>query len=103
MEFARDPYIRSVMIVAEGDGSAPPDVMYRDRQSLLNAAIEREHLTGTRYDPPVRLFTVSNGAVTGAWKTTVEEWLPLPFSSRNFGDESVAQDAAYFRKRHGLD
>lgn len=102
MEFARDPYIRSVIIAAEGDGKYPPDVMYRDRQALLGAAIEHEHLTGKRHDPMVRLFTVKDGAITGAWKTSVEEWLPLPFSSRNFGKESEARHAAYFKKRYGL-
>lgn len=97
-KLARDPYVRSLVVVAEGDGSAPPDVMYRDRQRLLSAVIRRELLTGKRYDLPVRLFTHTNGKLTGAWKTSAEEWLPLPFSPRNFGLEFLGDYTAYLKK-----
>lgn len=100
-KFARDPYVRSLVVTAVGDGSAPPDVMYRDRQRLLGAVIRRELLTGKRYDLPVRLFTHTNGKLTGAWKTSAEEWLPLPFSPRNFGSEFLAGYTAYLKKKYG--
>lgn len=96
-----NPYVRSVIVAAEGDGSVPPDVDYRDRQCLLEFAIDRELLTGKRYDPPVRLFTHANGKLTGAWKTSAEEWLPLPFSPRNFGSEFLAGYTAYLKKKYG--
>lgn len=99
-ERADDPYVRSVIVVAEGDGSVPPDVDYRDRQCLLEFAIDRELLTGKRYDLPVRLFTHTNGKLTGAWKTSAEEWLPLPFSPKNFGAEFIADYAAYLKKKY---
>lgn len=86
-KLARDPYVRSLIVVAEGDGSAPPDVMYRDRQRLFSAVVRRELLTGAPYKLPVRLFTHENEKLTGAWKTTAEAWLPLPFSPKNFRPE----------------
>lgn len=101
MRRAKDPYIKSVMIVAEGDGTMPPSVMYRDRQRLLGAAIRRAILTGKHYDPTVRLFTHTKGTITGAWKTSAAEWLPLPFSPRNFGPKFLADYTVYLKKKYG--
>ncbi|GEM_PF-1519600 len=101
MRRAKDPYIKSVLIVAEGDGATPPSVMYRDRQRLLGAAIRREILTGKHYDPPARLFTHTDGRITGAWKTSVKEWLPLPFSVKNFGPKFLSAYVAHLKKKYG--
>lgn len=95
-----DPFIKSVIVIAEGDGSAPPDVMYRDRQHLLEFNLEAELLRGNCQDPAVVLYAHSNNKITGAWQTSVKEWLPFPFSPRNFGEEFLASHTIYLRQRY---
>ena len=82
--------LKGVKVVSFGTGTYPPDVMYRDRQRLLEAALDTELLIGEPCNPEVLLVTVDMfdvSKITGAWRTTVKEWLPFPFSPRNFGSE----------------
>ncbi len=82
--------LKGVKVISFGSGKNPPDVMYRDRQRLLEAAFDTELLIGERCNPEVLLVTVDMfdvSRITGAWRTTVEEWLPFPFSPRCFGAE----------------
>lgn len=99
-ELAMDPYISAVTIVAEGDGTAPPDVPYRDRQQLVELAFECELLVNKPCNPHVRLATYQDGRRTGAWTTSAYEWLPLPFSPRAFGEEFLSQHRTYLARRH---
>ena len=66
-----------------------PHVMYRDRQHLLEFNLYGELLEGKERDPPVYLVTTINGQISRVLQTSVKEWLPLPFSPRNFGPEFV--------------
>ncbi len=76
---ANDPYIRFVLISA-GLWDIPPDVMYKDRQHLLELNLQQELVMGKEVNPPVYM---DGGAI---WVTSVKQWLPYPFSARNFTD-----------------
>lgn len=97
-----DPYVESVVIVAEGDGSEPPDVMSRDRQRLMEAALDAELLTGKPCNPKIILVTYADGATTGVWETFSDEWLPFPFSPKEFGEEFLKGHVEYLRKKYGV-
>lgn len=84
-----DPFIKYVIIVSE---DAFPDVMYKDRQHLLELNLQAELLTGREQDPVIYLATSKGNVVT----TTVKEWLPLPFNPRNFGPEFVNHLTKYY-------
>jgi cytidine deaminase len=92
-----DTFLREVLIVCEGDGSHPPDVMYRDRQHLHDFNLQAELVTGREQDPVVYLATVDSNRVTGLWQTTVKLWLPNPFNPRKFAD--MVRLEAYYKKR----
>lgn len=96
---ANDPFISHVVIVCEDFGGGAPHVMYKDRQHLLEMNLERELLTGLEVDPSVFLVTHKGGEITGVWETSVKEWLPYPFSPRNFGPEFIKFLTDYYKKR----
>lgn len=82
----------------------PPYVMYMDRQHLMELNLEQELVAGRENDDPrvmlVRCRQGANGReIAGAWETSVKEWLPYPFSPRNFGPEFVQQMTAYCKTR----
>jgi len=89
-ERARDPHVVWALIVGEGDGSRPPHVIYKDRQHLMEMTLYTGLLNDfPEYNPLVHLATVDpvQGRITGSWRTTVHDWLPLAFSPRAFGPE----------------
>ena len=91
--------IQSVIVVAE-DPYMMPDVMYKDRQHLLEFNLQGELVEGNEKDPPV--FLVSHdeeGKIVQVGKTSVKEWIPLAFSPANFGDEFVKYLGGYHRNR----
>ena len=103
VELARDySPIRAVYFVRETNLNVPPDVMYRDRQHLMELTFGRQVLLGKELNPPVYLGTVSGGTTTNVWRTTVKEWLPDRFSPHNFGDEFNEHLRNYYEKRARL-
>jgi len=91
-----DTALSTIYVVGCGDGTLPPDVMYKDRQHLLEFNLQTELVTGKEIDPPVYLGTMAEGIVTGIWRTSVKEWLPFPFTARNFMD--LGKMTAYFKR-----
>lgn len=97
--WVRDTEIAYVAVVYQKRTGAilePPHVMYKDRQHLMELNYEGEIMSGTRNDPPVHLVACDeNLDVVGAWETTLEAWLPLPFTPRNFMNPDVM--ARYYK------
>jgi cytidine deaminase len=100
-----DPYVEEAWIVGKDIGGEPPDVMYKDRQHLLELNLQQELLLGEDRDPTVFLATYdlhddhAMGPVAGRiWRTTVKEWLPFPFTARNFMD--LGAMTAYFKSKN---
>ncbi len=96
-----NPGFSEVFVASEGQ---VPDVMYKDRQHLLELNFQQECLYERTFDPPVYLLTyklVSRGRprVTSIRATTVKKWLPFPFSPANFGDKFVAYAKREFTKK----
>lgn len=78
----------SVDMVTIVTSSEIPHVMYRDRQALYNAHHNAELLAGKKSDPQIVLITIDeNGVPTQGSRTSVKEWLPFPFSTKNFGSK----------------
>lgn len=101
-ELESDPYLDIITVVVEGNGASPPDVLYRDRQRVCEFVFECELVTGKSYlELPIQLFTHENNELTGAWQTSINEWLPLPFTPRSFGDEFLKRYAAYLKEKYG--
>ncbi len=107
----RSARIKEVVIAgpSAGDG-IPPHVMYKDRQHLMELNLQGELMAGKEHDPPVHLLTYDEkqfqphnalfgGALLAAWTTSVKEWLPFPFSPRNFGDEFIKHLTGYYKKK----
>ncbi len=89
----------SYVVVASQDYF--PDVMYKDRQHLLELNFQQECLVSRQVDPPVYLVMYKNveGSlkIEAIHKTSVKKWLPFPFSPANFGDEFVKNAIIKFR------
>ncbi|MDO8520489.1 MAG: hypothetical protein Q7S52_00020 [bacterium] len=97
---ANDPFIEAVIIVCGDLGGMPPHVMYKDRQHLVELNLQQELLSGKEKNPPVYLFTYRNAVeITGVWKTSVKEWIPMVFTPRNFGEEFVKYLTTYFKSK----
>ncbi len=83
-----NPFMDYVIIASKGN---IPDVMYRDRQHLLELNLDAEILKDKLLDPKVYLVDYgmedSKLVLNSVMGTTVKEWLPMPFSPRNFGEE----------------
>ena len=94
-----DVAFHSVVIVSENPGDTLPHVMYKDRQHLLELNIQAELTLNEERNPPVFLVAHRDGIITGLWKTSVKEWLPLPFSPYAFGPEFVEHLKNYFQKK----
>ncbi|MDA2922482.1 hypothetical protein MYX07_04430 [Patescibacteria group bacterium AH-259-L07] len=94
-----DPFIRCVLIAAKDFGGGVPHVMYKDRQHLFELNLDAELLLDKEQDPPVYLITYKDDCITGAWKTSVKEWLPIPFSPRSFGPEFIAHHTEYLKNK----
>jgi len=78
---------RAVFVGAETDGS-PPDVLYRDRQTLSTMNLDQELLIGQEFNPDILLATYDkNKNISTVWETRLKDMLPLPFTPRNFGPE----------------
>jgi len=79
-----------------------PDVMYKDRQHLLELNFQQECLIGREMDPPVYLamYELEDGEIKikRIVKTSVKKWLPFAFSPANFGKEFVQEATAKFKK-----
>lgn len=93
-----DPFVHSVVIVCEDFGGGIPQVMYKDRQHLLELNLQAELVTGKENDPTILIMTHNpRGKIVSAWLTTVKKWLPLPFTPRNFGPEFIEGLTKYFK------
>lgn len=93
-----DPFLEEVWIVSEDSDGEPPDVMYKDRQHLLELNLQQELLVGEEYDPTVFLATydLASQRLKMTWQTTVREWLPFPFDAEDF--MSLSAMTSYFRR-----
>src|SRR3989338_2147310 len=97
----KDPFMRHVIIVREDPADVPPHVMYKDRQHLYELNLQAELLSGKNQDPPVYLVSVKRDfEISGIWRTSVKEWLPLPFGPHNFGNDFMRHLADYYHKKH---
>lgn len=103
-----DLYFGPVFIVGQDTSeefiNIPPHVMYKDRQHLMELNLGQELLKDNEYDPSVVLVrllkeTSSETRIGRVWRTSVKEWLPLPFSPRNFGPEFVSGFTQYLKTR----
>ncbi len=96
---AHNPHVRFVVIVCEDFGGGAPHVMYKDRQHLLELNLQAELFAGREFNPPVYLVTYGKrGQIVDAWETSVKQWIPLPFTPRNFGPEFLEHLTRYFRR-----
>jgi cytidine deaminase len=94
---AKDPFMRYVVIVCEDFCGGAPHVMYKDRQHLLELNLQAELIAGLETNPTVYLATYRNPErVISIWRTNVKEWIPLPFSPREFGQEFIDNLTKYF-------
>ena len=80
-----------------------PDVMYKDRQHLLELNFQQECLCGCLFDPPVYLAMYEQDEkncprIKQIFKTSVKKWLPFAFSPANFGREFVENATEKFNK-----
>lgn len=92
------PHIKFVIVLHDEElSSGAPHVMYKDRQHLLEMNLQWELLSREEHDPPVLLVNHRNGVLTSVWQTSVKEWLPFPFTPRNFGKEFVEHLTSYYR------
>lgn len=102
-----DPHFGPVFIVGQDTSGEladiPPHVMYKDRQHLMEFNLGQELLDGKEFDPSVTLIrlkqTPSGTEINRTWQTSVKEWLPFPFSPRNFGSEFVSGFTQYLKSR----
>ena len=95
-----DSSIQSVIVVAEDPNINLPQVMYKDRQHLVEFNLQGELIREREKDPPVFLVGHDEkGKITTVHKTSVKEWLPFAFSPRNFGDEFVKYLGGYHKNR----
>ena len=95
---ANDPFVQSVVIVGQNCDGNMPHVMYKDRQHLMELCLQSELLTESECNPPIYLMSrQGKRQATNAWRTNVKEWLPFPFTPRNFGPEFVAHLTEYYR------
>lgn len=69
-----------------------PSPLYRDRQAFLELDESTSLVTGRQKPLPVELISIDSNAnsssvgyVDGAWVTDSRQWLPYPFSPRDFG------------------
>lgn len=80
-----------------------PDVMYKDRQHLLELNFQQECISGQLADPPVFLanYELVDGAIKiqTIYQTSVKKWLPFAFSPANFGEEFVKSATQKFKAR----
>lgn len=105
---ARDARFDSVVIVGQDTSKdladVPLHVMYKDRQHLMEFNLEQELLDDKEVDPPVYLVRLQNSLdgirINHVWRTSVKEWLPFPFSPRNFGPEFVSTFARKIKARY---
>ncbi len=107
----RSAHIKEVYVVGPSTGHGKfPHVMYKDRQHLLELNLQGELMAGEERNPPVHLLTFDaskighfsrllEDALIGAWRTSVKEWLPFPFSPRNFGPEFLKHLTDYYQKK----
>lgn len=80
-----DVSIDHVLILSSNPDGKPPHVMYRDRQRLFEQNQKQEDILGTATNPRILLINNNGQGEIKIWRTTIKEWLPLPFSSDNFG------------------
>jgi cytidine deaminase len=93
---AHDTNVRFVLITCELPASRPPHVLYKDRQHLLELLIQSEHADTDIIDPPVYLVSHDHeGTVLSCWETRPSRWLPMPFSTRDFGSEFMRHFRLY--------
>jgi hypothetical protein len=93
------PYSEITILSATGENLAP-DVMYRDRQALLNSQQAWSDALGSTQNVPVRLVSLGQDGAK-AWETDPRSWLPLPFSVDNFGSDFREQVRTYNQSYFG--
>ena len=97
---ANDHTIMGIAIVREDEGQDIPHVMYKDRQHLLEFNLQNELIHDDEQDPPIVLVTHDGkGNITRLCRTSVKEWLPFPFTPRNFGAEFLEYLRAYHKNK----
>ena len=102
---ANDPFIKYVMIVRkvkvkqDTDVITPPHIMYKDRQHLLELNLQAELISGKRQNPPIYIVNSNPDNSIYFWKTSVKEWLPIPFSPETFGKEFVQFLKKYYKNK----
>lgn len=94
-----DPMIKRVIIVCQDFGGGPPQVMYKDRQHLLELNLQAELISGSKQNPPVFLATHHDGRITNVWVTSIKRWLPMPFTLYHLGPQTLAQATSYFKNK----
>ncbi|MBU6500260.1 MAG: hypothetical protein KGJ89_00280 [Patescibacteria group bacterium] len=97
MRRANSSILRYVFILHDEELSpGPPHVMYKDRQHLLELNLQCELLWGEERDIPVFLVNHRKGIITEVWQTTSKEWLPFPFTPKNFGGKFLEDLKTYY-------
>ncbi len=96
-----NPHFSYVVVASQG---VVPDVMYKDRQHLLELNFQQECVTGKTSDPLVYLMTYEvesgNPKIKTIRATNVKKWLPYAFSPANFGNEFIEHAKTEFKKLH---
>lgn len=96
-----DADINYVIVLGKNPSNNPPHVMYKDRQHLFELNCQQEMLLGRQQNPKVYLVSQKErGGIGNVWQTSVKEWLPCPFSARNFGDEFVKNLTQYYQNKN---
>lgn len=81
-----DVTMHHILVLSSNPDGKPPHVMYRDRQRLYEQNQKQEDILGKSTNPRILLVNDNGQGEVKIWETSVKEWLPLPFSSDNFGD-----------------
>lgn len=102
LEHWQTPMIQFVTVIADQKKSdQPPHVPYCDRQHLMEIHLRGEVLDGRHeWDPRVYLVNANHACPAVAWKTSVKQWLPHPFSPANFGPEFMDHFIAYHQNKN---
>lgn len=91
-----DIFINNVVILTKNEEGNPPNVMYADRQHLLEQNQIQEDILEREIDPPVFLVNETSQG-RQIWRTSIKEWLPFPFSADKFGEDFRKYFADYNR------
>lgn len=95
---ANDPFIKFVIVACE---NVLPDVMYKDRQHLLELNLQAELLSKKEQDPIVYLLSYHHltNSIINVATTSVKEWIPFPFNPRNLGPLFINHLTDYYSNK----